>query len=119
MPAASSDILPGIYAAFAAVVLFVLITAVFVGATTPAQGTVAAGALGSGAFGFFSVARGLAAPVAGTIQFSRPWLWFTAWAAVGLYEGRYEPLVAAAVLALVMCVCHLLGGGVAVLRRRE
>ncbi len=119
MPAQSSDILPGLYAAFASVVLFVLITAVFLGATTTAQGTLAAGALGSGAVGFFSVARGLAAPLGGAIQFSRPWLWFTVWAAVGLYDGRYQPMVAAAVLAVAMCVSYLLGGGVAAWRRQR
>ena len=118
MPAESSDILPGLYAAFASVVLFALITAVFLGATTAAQGTLAAGALGSGAVGFFSVARGLAGPLAGTIQFSRPWLWFTVWAAAGLYDGRYQPMVAAAALATGMCVCYLAGGGIAALRRK-
>lgn len=117
MPAESSDIRPGIYAAFASVVLFALMTAVFLGATTAAQGTLAAGAVGSGAFGFISVRRGLARPVAGTIQYSRPWLWFTVWAAVGLYDGRYQPMVAAAALALGMCACYLFGGGIAVLRR--
>jgi len=117
VPAASSDILPGLYAAFASVVLFVLITAVFLGATMTAQGTLAAGALASGAVGYFSVARCLAGPVAGTIQFSRPWLWFTVWAAVGLFDGRYQPMVAAAALAVGMCASYLLGGGLAVWRR--
>ena len=119
MPAESSDILPGLYAAFASVVLFVLITAVFLGATTAAQGTLAAGGLASGLVGFYSVARGLARPLAGTIQFARPWLWFTVWAAVGLYEGRYQPMLAAAVLAAGMCVCYMIGGAVAVLRRQR
>ncbi len=118
MPAASRDILPGLYAAFASVVLFVLITAVFLGATLTAQGTLAAAALGSGAVGFFSVARGLAGPVAGAIQFSRPWLWFTVWAAVGLYDGRYQPMLLAAGLAVAMCLSYLLGGGLAAWRRR-
>lgn len=118
MASASSDILPGLYAAFASVVLFVLITAVFLGATVTAQGTLAAGALGSGAVGFFSVARGLAGPLAGAIQFSRPWLWFTVWAAVGLYDGRYQPMLGAAALAVAMCVSYLLGGGLAAWRRR-
>ena len=118
MPAASRDILPGLYAAFASVVLFVLVTLVFVGATTAAQGTLAAGALGSGAVGFFTVARGLASPLGGAIQFSRPWLWFTVWAAVGLYDGRYQPMIGAAALAAAMCASYLLGGGVAVWRRR-
>ena len=117
MPAESSDILPGLYAAFASVVLFVLITFVFLGATTAAQGTLAAGGIASGLVGFYSVARGLARPIAGTIQFSRPWLWFTVWAAVGLYEGRYQPMAAAAALAAGMCLCYLLGGGIAALRR--
>lgn len=117
MPAESSDILPGLYAAFASVVLFALITAVFLGATTAAQGTLVAAGLASSAVGFYSVARGLARPLAGTIQFARPWLWFTVWAAVGLYDGRYQPLVAAAGLAAGMCVCYLIGGGVATLRR--
>ena len=119
MPVESSDILPGLYAAFASVVLFVLITLVFVGATTAAQGTLAAGAFGSGAAGFFTVTRGLASPAAGALQFSRPWLWFTVWAALGLYDGRYQPMVAAAALAVGMCVCYLLGGGLAALRRRR
>lgn len=119
MPAASSDILPGLYAAFASVVLFVLITAVFLGLNTAAQGTLAAGAVASGAVGFFSVARGLAAPVAGAIQFSRPWLWFTVWAAAGLYDGRYQPMLAAAALAAAMCVSYLMGGGLAAWRRRR
>ncbi len=119
MPAESSDILPGLYAAFASVVLFVIITAVFLGATTMAQGSLALGALGSGAVGFFSVARGLAGPVAGTIQFSRPWLWFTVWAAVGLYDGRYQPMVAAGALAVGMSLSYLLGGGLAQWRRKR
>lgn len=118
MALASSDILPGIYAAFATLVLFVILTAVFVGAETTAQGTVAAAALGSGAFGFFSVARGLAAPVAGALQFARPWLWFTVWAAVGLYDGRYQPMVASAALALGMSLSYLIGGAIAAFRRR-
>ena len=117
MPAESSDILPGLYAAFASVVLFVLITAVFLGAATAAQGTLALGGIASGLVGFYSVARGLARPISGMIQFARPWLWFTVWAAIGLYEGRYQPMMAAAALAAGMCVCYLLGGGVAALRR--
>lgn len=118
MPAESSDILPGLYAAFASVVLFLIVTAVFLGLTTTAQGVMAAGALGSGAAGFFTVARGLARPIAGALQFSRPWLWFTVWAAVGLYDGRYQPMVAAALLAMGMSVSYLCGGGLAALRRR-
>ena len=117
MPAESPDILPGLYAAFASVVLFVLITAVFLGATAAAQGTFAAGGIASGLVGFYSVARGLARPISGTVQFARPWLWFTVWAAVGLYDGRYQPMLAASALAAGMCVCYLIGGGVAVLRR--
>jgi hypothetical protein len=119
VPAESSDILPGLYAAFASVVLFVLITAVFLGATSAAQGTLAAAGIASGAVGFYSVAGGLASPLAGTIQFARPWLWFTVWAAVGLYDGRYQPMVAAAALAAGVCVCYLIGGGVAALRRKR
>ena len=114
----SSDILPGIYAAFASVVLFVILTAVFFGAETTAQGTVAAAAAGSGAFGFFSVTRGLTAPVAGAMQFARPWLWFAVWAAAGLFDGRYQPLVAAAALAAALAVSYLIGGGLAALRRK-
>ena len=117
MPAESSDILPGLYAAFASVVLFALFAAVFLGATAAAQGTLVAAGMASGVVGFYSVARGLARPISGTIQFARPWLWFTVWAAVGLYEGRYQPMMAAAALAAGMCVCYLLGGGIAALRR--
>lgn len=119
VPIESSDILPGIYAGYASLVLFVLVTAVFVGAETTAQGTLAAGALGSGAFGFFSVTRGLARPLTGAVQFARPWLWFVVWAAVGLYDGRYQPMMAAAVIAVGMSIGYLLGGGLAVLRRRR
>lgn len=115
----SGDVLPGIYAAFASLVLLILVTAAFVGATTTAQGTVGAAALGAGWFGYFSVGRGLAAPVGGALQFARPWLWFTAWAAVGLYDGRYQPMVLAAALTVGMAVCYLLGGGLAALRRRS
>jgi hypothetical protein len=118
VPIDSSDILPGIYAGFVSVVLFLLVTAVFVGAETTAQGTLAAGALGSGGLGFFSVSRDLATPLRGTLQFARPWLWFTAFAAVGLYDGRYQPLVASIVLTAAMAVCHLAGGAVAWWRRR-
>ncbi len=114
----SSDILPGLYAAFASVVLFALITAVFLGAIVAAQSTLVAAGIASGVVGFYSVTRGLARPIAGAKQFARPWLWFTVWAAVGLYDGRYQPMVAAAALAAWMCVCYLLGGGVALLRRR-
>lgn len=119
MPFESSDILPGIYAGFASVALFVIVTAVFVGAELTAQGSVVAAGLGSGAFGFFTVARGLAAPVTGAVQFARPWLWFTVWAGVGLYDGRYQPLIAAAALAAGMAACYLLGGGLAAVRRRR
>ena len=118
MPLESSDILPGIYAGFVSVVLFLLVTAVFVGAEATAQGTLAAGALGSGGLGFFSVSRALATPVRGALQFARPWLWFAAFAAVGLYDGRYQPLVASAVLTVGMAACHLAGGAVAWWRRR-
>lgn len=118
MPAESSDILPGLYAAFASVVLFLLLTAIFLGLGTTAQGVLAAGALGSGAAGFFTVARGLARPLAGALQFARPWLWFTVWAAVGLYEGRYQPVAAAALLAVGMSVSYLCGGGLAAWKRR-
>jgi hypothetical protein len=114
----SSDILPGIYAGFVSVVLFLLVTAIFIGAETTAQGTLAAGALGSTGLGFMSVRRELATPVRGTMQFLRPWLWFTAFAAVGLYDGRYEPLVACAVLTLAMAACHLVGGAFASWRQR-
>jgi hypothetical protein len=114
-----SRILPGLHAGFATVALTVIITAVFVGADTTAQGTVVVAGLGSGAFGFFTVARGLAGPVGGALQFARPWLWFTGWAAVGLYDGRYRPLLAAAGLAVGMAVCYLIGGGIAAIRRRQ
>lgn len=113
-----TDIVPGLYAAFATVVLFVILAAVFVGAESTAEGTVAAAGLGSGAIGFYSVARGLTGPFAGALQFARPWLWFTVWAAVGLYDGRYQPLLAAAALAVAMAVCYLVGGGLAAWRRR-
>jgi hypothetical protein len=118
VPFESSDILPGIYAGFVSAVLLLLVTALFVGAETTARGTLAAGALGSGGLGFFSVSRALATPVRGTLQFARPWLWFTAFAAVGLYDGRYQPLVASVVLTLAMAACHLAGGAVASWRRR-
>lgn len=114
----SSRILPGIYAGFATLALTVIVTAVFVGAEATAQGTVVVAGLGSGAFGFFTVARGLAGPVGGALQFARPWLWFTVWAAAGLYDGRYQPLLASALLAVGMAVCYLVGGGVAAFRRR-
>jgi hypothetical protein len=113
-----SRILPGIYAGFATLALTVIVTAVFVGAETTAQGSVMAAGLGSGAFGFFTVARGLAGPVGGALQFARPWLWFTVWAAVGLYDGRYQPMLASALLAVGMAVCYLIGGGIALVRRR-
>ena len=119
MPFEPSDILPGIYAGFVSVVLFVLVTAIFVGAEATAQGTLVASALGSGGLGFFSVNRALATPLRGTLQFTRPWLWFTAFAAVGLYDGRYQPLVASVVLTLAMAACHLAGGAVAWWRRRN
>jgi hypothetical protein len=119
VPARPKDILPGLYAAFASVVLFIIVTAVFVGAGTTARGTVAAGALGSGAFGFFTVARGLAAPLRGALQFSRPWLWFTVWAAVGLYDGRYQPLLLSAALAVGMALSYLAGGAAAAAYRRR
>ena len=118
MPIESSDILPGIYAGFVSLVLLILVTAVFVGAETTAQGTLAAGALGSGGLGFFSVSRALASPVRGTLQFTRPWLWFTAFAAVGLYDGRYQPLLASAVLTVAMSACHLLAAPSRWWRRR-
>lgn len=114
----SSRILPGIYAGFATLALTVIVTAVFVGAEATAQGTVVVAGLGSGAFGFFTVARGLAGPVGGALQFARPWLWFTVWAAAGLYDGRYQPLLASALLAVGMAVCYLVGGGVAAFWRR-
>ena len=51
-------------------------------------------------------------------QFVRPWLWFTVWAAVGLYDGRYQPMVASAVLTVGMALCYLVGGGIAAFRQR-
>lgn len=104
------DIVPGLYAAYASVVLFVIVTAVFVGARTAALAGVAAGAGGSGLIGFFSIGRGLATPVRGAVQFARPWLWFTAWAAVGLYDGRTWPLAASGALTAVVSLAYLLGG---------
>lgn len=118
MPTEPTDIVPGLYAAFATFVLCVILTAAFFGAETAVRGTAAAAGVGSGAIGFFSVARGLTAPVAGALQFLRPWLWFTVWAAVGLYDGRYQPMLAAAALAVSMAVCYLAGGGLAAWRRR-
>jgi hypothetical protein len=56
--------------------------------------------------------------VGGALQFARPWLWFTVWAAVGLYDGRYQSMLAAAMLAAGMAVCYLIGGGIAVFRRK-
>lgn len=116
---ASSRILPGFYAGFATVALTVIVTAVFLGARATAQASIVAAGLGSGAFGFFTVARGLAGPIGGALQFARPWLWFTVWAAVGLYDGRYQPMVASAVLAVAMSVCYLVGGAVAAAFRRR
>lgn len=110
MSARSKDIVPGLYAAYASVVLFVIVTAVFVGALRLAWATVAAGTLGSGAIGFFSIGRGLATPAAGALQFARPWLWFTAWAAVGLYDGRTWPLAATGALTVAVSLAYLLGG---------
>lgn len=119
MPAEPTDILPGLYAAFASIVLFVIVTAVFVGAESFARGSVGVAALGSGAVGYFTVARGLAAPLGGALQFARPWLWFAVWAAVGLYDGRYRPLVLATGLAVGMAVSFLTGGAMAAWRRRS
>lgn len=117
MPPESSDILPGLYAGFVSLVLLVLVTAVFVGSTLTAQGTVAAGALGSAAFGYLGVRRNLATPLGGARQSMRPWLWFAAWAAVGLFDGRYQPLLAALALTAGMALCHLVGGVAAWWRR--
>lgn len=120
MAPASSNILPGFYAGYATLVLFVAVTAVFLGAMGVAQATVALAALGSGAFGYYTVARGLAGPVAGALQFARPWLWFAVWAVVGVFDPRYgyQPLLASMLLAAGMTVSHLIGGGIAALRRR-
>lgn len=105
-----TDIVPGLYAAYASIVLFVIVTAVFVDASAWAWSGAVAGTLGSGAIGFFSVARGLATPATGAVQFARPWLWFAAWAAVGLYDGRYRPLLLATGLALAVALVYFLGG---------
>ncbi len=113
-----TDIVPGLYAAFASVVLFVVVTAVFVGAATVAWTGVGAGAVGSAMVGFFSVRRGLATPAVGAWQYARPWLWFVAWAAVGLYDGRYQPLIYSTLLAAGMSVAYLLGGVLAATMRR-
>ena len=64
-------------------------------------GHVAFGAVGSAGSGS-SASRRLARPLRGTLQYTRPWLWFAACAAVGLYDGRYQPLMASAILALAM-----------------
>lgn len=118
MAAPRTDIVPGLYAAFASVVLFVIVTAVFVGAATAAWLGVLGGAVGSALVGYFSVRRGLAAPLVGARQYARPWLWFVAWAAVGLYDGRYQPLIYSAGLTAGMSLSYLVGGAVAVLQRR-
>lgn len=110
MSARPKDIVPGLYAAYASLVLFAIVTAVFVDASAWAWGSAAAGTLGSGAIGFFSIARGLATPARGAVQFARPWLWFTAWAAVGLYDGRSRPLALSAGLALAVAAAYFLGG---------
>lgn len=118
MSAPRTDIVPGLYAAFASVVLFVVVTAVFVGAATVAWTGVGGGVLGSALIGYYSVRRGLATPAAGAWQYARPWLWFVAWAAVGLYDGRYQPLIYSAILAAGMSAAYLAGGLVAAVRRR-
>lgn len=104
------DIVPGLYAAYASVVLFVIVTAVFVGARTTAWTGVGGGLVGGALIGFFSIGRGLATPLRGAAQFARPWLWFTAWAAVGLYDGRTWPLAASGALTAAMSLVYLLGG---------
>jgi hypothetical protein len=113
-----TDIVPGLYAAYASVVLFVIVTAVFVGAATTAWIGTAGGALGSALIGYFSVRHGLAAPVKGAQQYARPWLWFVAWAAVGLYDGRYQPLLYTAGLTAGMSLAYLAGGVLALVLRR-
>jgi hypothetical protein len=105
-----TDIVPGLYAAFASVVLFVIVTAVFVGAASAAWAGVGLGVVGSTLVGYHSVRRGLATPAVGAWQYARPWLWFVAWAAVGLYDGRYLPLFYSMGLAAGMSVAYLLGG---------
>ena len=118
MSAPRTDIVPGLYAAFASVVLFVIVTAVFVGAATAAWIGTAGGGIGSALIGYFSVRRGLASPVRGARQYARPWLWFVAWAAVGLYDGRYQPLLYSAGLTAGMSLAYLAGGAVAAFLRR-
>lgn len=119
MSARPKHIVPGLYAAYASLVLFLIITAVFVDAPRWAWGAAIAGTAGSGVIGFFSVSRGLATPVTGALHFARPWLWFAVWAAVGLYDGRYRPLLLSAGLAAAVALAYLLGGlGGAWTRRR-
>jgi hypothetical protein len=118
VPAEPTDILPGIYATFATAILFVLVVALFFGSGTAARGTLVLGAAGSAALGHYSAIRGLSRPLRGALQFSRPWWWFTLWAAIGLYDGRYQPMVASAILAAGMSFCHLAGGAIAAWRRR-
>jgi hypothetical protein len=98
-----------LYNGFAIVVLFVMLGAMFGGHTEVLYGTIAAAIAGAVALGVLSVQRGWIAPKSGARLFVKPWLWMTAFAALSLFNGKWEPMVFFGALAASTTFLYWLG----------
>jgi hypothetical protein len=98
-----------LYDGFAIAVLFVTLGSMLGGFTELlyAMGVVAA--VGSGTIGALSVRRGWIAPTPGLQRFAKPWLWMTAFAALSLFNGKWEPMVFFGALAAGASLLYWIG----------
>ena len=99
-----------LFVGFAAAVFVLLLGSMFAGASAALYATAAAAMIGAFALGWLSAARRWVEPRPGAALFARPWLWITAFAALSLLNGKYEPLLGFAALSAVMVLLFVAGG---------
>ncbi len=101
--------LAGLYNGFALVTLFVVLGSMFGGLTEVLYGAIAAAIAGSVALGVVSTQCGWIVPKQGARRFAQPWLWMTAFAALSLINGKWEPMAFFGALAAGATTLYWLG----------
>jgi hypothetical protein len=98
-----------LFAGFALAVFVLLLGSMFVGASAALYATAGAAVIGALMLGYLSAGRRWVELGQGTLLFARPWLWMTAFAALSLLNGKYEPVLGFAALSGVMVLLFRAG----------
>jgi hypothetical protein len=95
-----------LFMGFSLVTLCVLLGAMIGGASTVVYASAVVAVIGAFALGFLGVARHWVEPKEAALLFVKPWLGLTAFAALSLFNGNYQPVLgfgAASALLFLLC----------------